>query len=396
MSMTEFKINLPDELIEEFNLENKKTVFVKKGTHRVLLKNKNTGFDFQSVSLRWFLLPVIISSLIFFILFNYQQESQIPMTGGDFSIASAVTILGLISGTISFVIFFIKEKRKDENSSLADIHWRNVPTIIFSYIITLGLTIMSFFWIIGVIFKDASFDIYTATIIFIIFCAIINYFMIYAALSFTSNMIVRLLISVIIGGVLFAMITNSSSHWWQYNFSFLGTNKAINSWQFNLTLILSAFLVAALVDYLFVNLKKNNYDGPKIILLRILLTLVAVALGGVGFFPNNGKGHIHELHNNAASLLVFLIVILIIGIKWLLPKVTKEFLVFSYSIAITLVIADILFQHIGYLSLTAFELIAFVLAFSWILLLLQHIQKLTNPTDSVYEIDIELIEKKEN
>lgn len=391
---TEFKIDLPDELVTELELNEERVIFVKNENSRVVIERKKSNSDFQEVSLRWFLIPVLISSLIFFAIFYWEKIKQIPMTG-DFSIASAVTLLGLISGSISFITFFIKEKKNTNNKALSDIHWRNVPTIIFSYIVTLTLGIMSFFWLIGMMFEGASFDIYTATLIFIIFTGIINYIMIYAALSFTSNMIVRLLISVIIGGVFFAMLTNSQSRWWQHNFSFLGTNEAINSWQFNLTLMLSALLMAALIDYLFVNLKKNDYAGIRLLILRVLLTLVAVALGGVGFFPNNGTGQLHELHTQSANMLVLLIVVLIASIRWLLPKVTREFLVISYGIAATLIVANTLFQRVGYFSLTVFELIAFGLAFAWILLLLQHIQKLTHLSYTSYEIPIKEI-KKEN
>lgn len=111
-------------------------------------------------------------------------------------------------------------EREKKNPELSDIQWRNVPTIIGAFIVILMLGILSFFWIIGMMFEGASFDIYTATAIFFIFTAIINYLMIYAAYSFTSSMIVTILIVVIIGGVFFAMLTNSESRWWQHNFSF--------------------------------------------------------------------------------------------------------------------------------------------------------------------------------
>ena len=390
MKLSEFKVKLPEEIVEELKLSEQNTIFLKKENNRIIIERKKKTAEFQDISLRWFLIPVILSSLAFFSFFYFKNNTQIPMTG-DQSIASAVAALGLLSGSISFMFFFIKEKRNHNNDNLKDILWRNVPTVIFSFIVMLSLGILCFFWMIGIMFDGASFDIYTATMIFFLFTAIINYLMIYAALSFTSNMIVNLLIFVIIGGVFFAMLTNSESKWWQHNFSFLGTNEAVNSWQFNLTLMLSALLLVALVDYLFVNLKKKDYTGWKLFVLRVLLTLIAISLGAVGFFPNNGTGQLHVLHTKAANWLVLLIIILIIGIKWLLPKVTKEFLIISYGIAISLVVANFLFQNIGYLSLTVFELIAFGLAFSWILLMLQHIQKLTHFSNTVYEIELEEI-----
>ena len=136
-----------------------------------------------------------------------------------------------------------------------------------------------------------------------------------------------------------------------------------------------------------------TYSGFKVNMLRVLLTLVAIALGGVGFFPNNGTGQLHELHTKSAEMLVYLIVILIISIRWILPKVTKEFLTISYGIAAVLIACNFLFQNVGYLSLTVFELLAFGLAFSWILLLLQHVQQLARLTNAVYEIRIEPLKK---
>ncbi|MBO0419131.1 DUF998 domain-containing protein [Vagococcus fluvialis] len=391
--MKEYKVSLPKELDDDLSILDQETISVKKEHQRLVIEKKKTPFETQNVSLRWFLLPALMCSVIFFIVFFTWGDKQISMTG-DFSIATATMLLGLISGSFSFISIFINRKRKEKNPELSDIQWRNVPTIIGAFIVILMLGILSFFWIIGMMFEGASFDIYTATAIFFIFTAIINYLMIYAAFSFTSSMIVTILIVVIIGGVFFAMLTNSESRWWQHNFSFLGTNEAASSWQFNLTLMLSALLMVALIDYLFVNLKKSGYTGFKVASLRVLLTMVAISLGGVGFFPNNGTGQLHALHTKAAEMLVYLIVILIVSIRWILPKVTKEFLTISYGIAAVLVACNFLFQNIGYLSLTVFELLAFGLALSWILLLLQHIQQLAHLTNAVYEIRIEPIKEE--
>lgn len=386
--MKEYRVCLPKELTSDLDVLGQETIYLKKEHQRLVIEKKKSPFETQNVSLRWFLLPAFICSVIFFIVFFTWGGKQILMTG-DFSIAAATVLLGLISGSFSFIFIFINRKRKEKNPELSDIQWRNVPTIIGAFIVILMLGILSFFWIIGMMFEGASFDIYTATAIFFIFAAIINYLMIYAAYSFTSSMIVTILIVVIIGGVFFAMLTNSESRWWQHNFSFLGTNEAASSWQFNLTIMLSALLMVALIDYLFVNLKKSGYKGFKVASLRFLLTMVAISLGAVGFFPNNGTGQLHALHTKAAEMLVYLIVILIVSIRWILPKVTKEFLTISYGIAAVLVVCNFLFQKIGYLSLTVFELLAFGLALSWILLLLQHIQQLAHLTNAVYEIKIE-------
>jgi hypothetical protein len=79
----------------------------------------------------------------------------------------------------------------------------------------------------------------------------------------------------------------------------------------------------------------------------------------------------HIVHNHLAQMLVVWILLMIGAIRWLLPQAGSEFLLMSYSIAGGLVAVEILFEGLHYLSLTAFELIAFGLAFTWLILLLQ-------------------------
>ncbi len=209
------------------------------------------------------------------------------------------------------------------------------------------------------------------------------------AVSITPKLLTNALIFVIIGGVITAMITNSDQQWWQYNFSFLGGIDAIDSWKFNLTLIFSGLLMIALVDYLFVILKRNLGSSKSLLILRILLILTAICLAGVGLFPYNDDTFYQQMHNRVASYLVYLIIILIIGLKWFLPNISKDFIKLSYFIVISLIICIILFLGVGYLSLTVFELIAFLLSFSWLLLLFKNIQILADNSTKSFVITIQ-------
>ncbi|MBL1229180.1 AbrB/MazE/SpoVT family DNA-binding domain-containing protein [Enterococcus sp. BWB1-3] len=384
MKKPHYTIQLPEEVVQELQLKEEEPLQIKIENKKIIIEPKRTKTERQAVSLRWFLIPSLLVSVIFFGFFYEQGRSHLLLTG-RISIAASVLILGLLSGICSFIIFFVKGKRK-QLFSFKDIYWRNFLTILISFVIILALVLLGFFWLLGILFEGASFDLLTATFIFFVFVGMINYLMIYFALAISPALITTLLISVIIGGVLMSMAANGQLQWWQYNFSFLGTSNANSSWQFNLTLIISALLMIALIDYLFVSLQKSMTKNIQLTILRILLTLTAIDLGAVGFFPNNGNGRLHELHNQAANYLVYMIIILIISIRWLLPAISREFLGISYMIAAVLLIANVLFKNIGYLSLTAFELIAFFLAFSWILLLLQNLQKLTRKVAPVYEI----------
>lgn len=161
---------------------------------------------------------------------------------------------------------------------------------------------------------------------------------------------------------------------------------ASNSWQFNLTLIFSALIIVALVDHLFILLRERYGALPRLQVLRLLLTLLAVDLGLIGVFPNNQS--YHWLHDQIANLLIYLALVIIISLHWLLPQIPKSFLQLSLLLGGVLVGLNVAFQVVGYLSLTAFELSAFSLAFSWLLLLFRQIQQLVLPDTYQAEIII--------
>ena len=151
--------------------------------------------------------------------------------------------------------------------------------------------------------------------------------------------------------------------------------------------MLSALILVALVDYLFVALGEKYGKNRKLMAMRVMLTLLGLDLGAVGYFPNNASSHF--LHTRVAGYLVLIIIVLIISVKWLLPEVTKDFLIMSYAIGGMLVGLEIAFQGIHYLSLTAFELSAFLLAFAWLIRLITHLEGLLLPDTKELTLTIE-------
>lgn len=383
----QYRILFNSQTIQEVNLPLGKEMDVLDTGNTLIIKKKTEQTQTQTFSLRWFFVPTFVATLFFFAYFSVKKVRYIPLTGNH-SIASLTFVLGLLLGIISFTISFILHRKKNTSSFAQNIYWRNFPTIVFSFATMLGLILMAVFWLIGKIFIGAAFDLYTASFLFFLFTGIVNYTMLYFSITLSPEKMMHLLIAVIIGGAGFSMITNGELQWWHKNLSFLGTNLAQNAWQFNLTLIISALLMIALVDVLFISLQKSFPKNHRLFYLRILLTLTALSLGGVGLFPNNGAGRLHELHTKAANWLVYLIIILIISCYFLLPNVTKEFLAISYSMATSLIVANLIFKRTTFLSLTAFELIAFILGFSWLLLLLQNLLNLLKTPSKIYTFKI--------
>lgn len=379
---------LPNQVMEKLLAKDEEKAMLRVEGSRVVIEFLNKNIKVQNILFRWFFIPAIISSIIFIVFF--MQEKQIYLVG-DSSISSMTMIFGLVTGLGAFSYFFIQGKRGNINTASKDIYWRNFPTVLLSFAVILWFVLLVSFKGVDLLFKGASFDLYTATLIFFVFLCVINYFMIKMSLTLTPPMLTNLLIIVIIGGVASAMITNNEEQWWQYNFSFLGTPDASNSWRFNITLIFSALLMVALIDYLFVIIQKAIPASKNLMTLRVLLILTALCLGGVGLFPYNELVYFQKIHDFVARALVILIIFIIVGLKWLLPKPSKDFLKLSYVIGLALLISTVLFLVVGYFSLMAFELIAFFLAFSWILLLLQELQRLAIDVDSSFAVTVKAV-----
>lgn len=374
MSNHQYHINIPQAAVEEMGLargEELELILKNKSLTVVPPKQLNRS---QDISIRWFLLPSLITTCLFVLFSWYTQHQHIPLTGVN-SIATAVIVLGELSGMAVFIWTHIQQIRKQKNPMERQIGWRLTPTLIIAFATIQAFISIGSFWALGYLFQNAVFDQITATILFFMFISINNFLMIYSALLVSTPFITALLILTIVGGVLVSMVTNSRLLWWQHNFSFLGTNQAQFSWTFNATLMIAGLVWVTLIDYLFVPIQQRFPKNWRLIALRSILTLDAITLACIGAIPNN-QGIFHILHDTAANCLILFTAIPMVSLKILLPNVTKEFITFSYLTAGGLAASMVLFYIIPYLSLTAFEIIAVALAISWLLLLMQNIHKL--------------------
>ena len=307
--------------------------------------------------------------------FMVRKIYQVSLVGSE-SVATMVLLLTTLSGLMSFMVVFVRLKRQS-GSAVEAVSWRNLPTVALAFALISFMLMAGLFWIAGRLFKGASFDLVTSTALFALMTSVEIQAINSLVPQLSSRLLTNIFIAVIVSGVILAMISNQNLYWWKHNLSFLGTNKAVDSWEFNLALFFSGLILLALVDYLFASLKRIFPKSRQLLVLRILLTLLAIDLGMVGAFPNNLE--IHSLHTRLAGYLIFLILGLIFGIRWLLPDISTDFQHISWMIAAALLAGEILFQVVGYLSLTAFEIMAFLLAFSWLVMLFERLNDYLEP-----------------
>ena len=323
--MAKIKISVPDELVKKYDLHNDDDFKITARNGEIRLKKKNHDSNKRQFNVIWILIASILTSIAFWIFINAMHLHQVPLVGTN-SIASGLIVFGGLSGMILFSAYFISNRKKITVAYSAKTFWRTFPVIVISFVLILSLALMGIAWGLSRLFTGITFGHVVAMMLFFVFVTAINYIMVRIGLAVNYGMLTTIMILVITSGAVMSMASNGRN-WWQHNLSFLGTKHANNSWQFNLTLVFSSLLMVALVDYIFVSLRAVVKNTWRTITLRIILTVTALDVGAVGLFPNNANFHV--LHDKVAGYLVYLIIILIIGIRWLLPEVGKRFLALS-------------------------------------------------------------------
>ncbi len=321
--MKKYRIDLPAKAVENLELEKNTSLVLMVDNKTLTIRPSRTVEMLPQIMMRWYLIPAVLAAVIFFCLSWSNHHWVISLTG-NWSIGFASLYLGTFSGVVAFATAFIRQKRHRSGPAM-ELHWRNLPTLLIAFGTILAISIMIVFWLAEKMFAGASFDIYTSTLFVFLFVAAITYGMLNLAMTISEAIITNSMMIMIIGGMLFSMLTNSNRDWWHYNFSYLGTQQNATYWRFNITLIFSALLMATLVDYLFFNLQKKYPDrGVKV--LRILLYAEAACLGGIGCFPNDPQYHV--LHDRISMWLVYIMILIIGLLRWLMPVQTvfKDFL----------------------------------------------------------------------
>ena len=382
--MKKYRIDLPAKAVENLELEKNTSLVLMVDNKTLTIRPSRTVEMLPQIMMRWYLIPAVLAAVIFFCLSWANHHWVISLTG-NWSIGFASLYLGTFSGVVAFATAFIRQKRHRSGPAM-ELHWRNLPTLLVAFGTILAISIMIVFWLAEKMFAVASFDIYTSTLFVFLFVAAITYGMLNLAMTISEAVITNSMMIMIIGGMLFSMLTNSNRDWWHYNFSYLGTQQNATYWRFNITLIFSALLMATLVDYLFFNLQKKYPDrGVKV--LRILLYAEAACLGGIGCFPNDPQYHV--LHDRISMWLVYIMILIIGLLRWLMPGLSRQFLKISYIIGGIMALDWLVFKATSYLSLTAFELLEFGLSFSWLLLLFQNLEYLARIGDQIFPVRIE-------
>jgi hypothetical membrane protein len=206
------------------------------------------------------------------------------------------------------------------------------------------------------------------------------------ASQLTSSTLATLLTLFLVAGVFTSMLTADDPKWWERNFSALGMGTQTSSFAFNLTILIAGLAILVLSDYLTIDLlarRRSGRGGVRIV--RFALALVGLALVGVGAVPVDVSVPAHNTFSTLAlvgfTLLIVLTPIVLRGLPLAFVLTTVVFL--------GLIIAGVALFVLGEVNLTALELIAVLVIFTWLILFTRSASTGRTPDAATPSLDAE-------
>ncbi len=184
-----------------------------------------------------------------------------------------------------------------------------------------------------------------------------------------TPMVLSLVLAVfLVVGAFSAMLGSSDPDWWRLNLSALGMSSNSASIAFNVTLVIAGIMITTISRYATAGLPVEGQKARRgRFVVRGGLILVGIFLACVGLFPVD---EFFLLHNTVATGMTVVFAVIVVGLPWFLSAIPRVFVVFGWVYVLVIALLGVFFA-VGYYNLTAVELIAAVLIFSWIIVFLR-------------------------
>jgi hypothetical protein len=260
----------------------------------------------------------------------------------------------------------------------ARLHWFDIAALALAHAVIALLGWLAIGDVVENSFTDAVVYWVPAAILSGVAVAVTAYVVLLSAARLTPMLLSLVLAVFLVAGVFASMLSASDSHWWQKNLSTLGISDDISSLAFNLTLVIAGVIVTTVAHYATAAIPITTpaeMHGRAAV--RSGLVAIGVLLACVGIFPLDRS---LAIHNASASGMAVIFVVLVIGLRGFVPGTPRVFLLLGYVFVGVIVVLAVFFVT-GYYNLTAVELIAFLLIFSWLILFIRNTGSLSTDDD---------------
>ncbi|WP_224751921.1 DUF998 domain-containing protein [Microbacterium helvum] len=327
------------------------------------LLDSSTERGLESMALSVGAIAFVVAALVALIVFRLQST---PISGpgsiGEYAaVASGVSaLLAVIAGR------FVLRERGRHGTRLRFLDYVDIAALAFAHgvIAVLGWTLLAV--ILEQSFLGAEVFAIPALVLAGASSALTAYIAFYSATHMDLQLLAVVLAVFLVLGVVASMMTASDPDWWKDNLSALGMSSNTSSWAFNITIIVAGVIVTTLARYATRNVPATSASARRWV--RALLVIVGIFLACVGIF------HVDDfflVHNTVATGMVVAYAALVVMLPKWIPGMPRAFYAVGWVfLAVTVVLG--IFFGIGYYTLTAVELVAGILIFSWIVLFIRN------------------------
>ncbi|MFF2372225.1 DUF998 domain-containing protein [Agromyces sp. NPDC058110] len=254
------------------------------------------------------------------------------------------------------------------SSPEAKLHWFDVAALAIAHGIIALLGWLALSTVLELCFRDAVVFSLPASALAGVALALSAYASFLSSVRMTPMLLSLVLAVFLVVGVLASMLSASDEHWWQENLSALGMTDDISALAFNLTLAIAGAIVTIVARYATAALPATDpVDRKGRNSVRLLLILIGIFLACVGIF------HVDDffwVHNSVATGMAVCFAILVFRLPGLVRSIPRVFVLLGYVYVAVIVVVAVFFAT-GYYNLTAVELVAACLIFSWIIVFLR-------------------------
>lgn len=248
------------------------------------------------------------------------------------------------------------------------LRWYDLTAIAFAHAAVAGLGWLGIAELLERSFIGAPVFAFPGAILVGVSLALTAYVCYLSAVALTPMVLSLVLAVFLVVGAFAAMLASSDADWWRDNLSALGMSTNSASMAFNITLIIAGIMVTTISRYATAGLPVADERSRRgRFIVRGGLILMGVFLACVGVFPVD---EFFIVHNTVATGMAVVFAIVVVGLPWFVRAMPRVFVLFGWAYVLVIVVLAVFFA-VGYYNLTAVELIAAVLIFSWIIVFLR-------------------------
>ena len=290
---------------------------------------------------------------------------------GRGSLGQVVAISAAVAAAAVFVMarVLVRVRLSSDDHLRAQLRWYDTAALALAYAAIALLGWLGIATLMDKSFTGAVVFTFSAIVLAAVALALTAWAVFLSAVSLTPVGLSVVLCVFLVIGCLTSMLSASDADWWKDNLSALGMADDFSARTFNVTLVIGGVIVTTIAHFATEDLATSTArERHGRTFVRIALGLIGVLLACVGLFPVDEH---FLIHNSVACGMVVAFITTIIGLRWFVPSTPPALLALGYIYALTIVTLAVFFA-VGYYTLTAVELVAFVLVFSWLIVFLRN------------------------